>query len=154
MLSRPLRRIGRATWWLVLFLGITSGVFGQAVLESGPVNGRGLYFLYPNAVEYSRATYALQNGTVDVYYTEQAISVEDGWGSYQCGPETLRQYSFRGETVLYAEQGEDYILFFVAADLPEGFCGFYRQFLSDFSYFRSAVGTGESVPFPAVLGIR
>jgi hypothetical protein len=151
MTARPLRAALLAA---AVLLATTQLLPGQTVLNDGPVQGKGLYFLQPNVIPYSRASYVLDAGRVDIYYTEAAISVEPGWQAFRCPGRTLQRFSFRGETVLYARPAESYALFIVSTALPEGFCAFFDQFLSDFSYFRSAVGAQDRVPFPAVVGLR
>lgn len=123
-------------------------------MHDGPVSGRGLYFLYPNVIPYTRAGYTLPSTRVDVYYTESAISVEQSWDSYQCPGRSLLDFTFRGERIFYLPTSNDYSLFFVPAAMPPDFCGFLRQFMADFTYFREALDSSEAVPFPAVLGIR
>jgi hypothetical protein len=158
---------------LLLLLGAAPLSAANALLLEGPDDGRGIPFLYPNVMDYAVGSYRLSEGSrVTVYYTREAVAVQEEWETVGCNGRSLRAFAFRGSAVRYVSaEGFNLFLVFPAAaagsQADEGgaaaggppaptpsrasLCSFIDQFIEDFTYFRGAVGERDGVPFPAVL---
>ena len=163
---------------LLLLLGAAPLSAANALLLQGPDDGRGIPFLYPNVMDYAVGSYRLSEGSrVTVYYTREAVAVQEEWETVGCNGRRLRAFAFRGSAVRYVS-AEGFSLFLVvpaaagaqageagaadgdgaAAEGPPAptpsrarLCSFIDQFIEDFTYFRGAVGERDGAPFPAVL---
>jgi hypothetical protein len=172
-----LRRDGVSRLWrpallpaLLLLVGAAPLSAANALLLEGPDDGRGIPFLYPNVMDYAVGRYRLSEGSrVTVYYTREAVAVQEEWETVGCNGRSLRGFAFRGNSVRYVP-GDEFSLFLVfpadaGAQAGEGeaaaagarapsrarLCSFIDQFIEDFTYFRGAVGDRDGAPFPAVL---
>jgi len=137
---------------LLLLCGAPAGAQGrQAVLQRGPLPGRGIPFFPPNLLPVYRGEYLAGEFRIEVFFTREALGVPAGWRRASCGTEPLlRLPEEEKPTYCLLEGGETGFGVFLSFD-SEAFpwCAWTEAFLRRLRNLLAF--SREEIPFPAIL---
>jgi hypothetical protein len=129
------------------------GPKSQAILERGPVAGRGIPFFPPNVLAVFRGEYLAGQSRIEVYFTREQLVLPAGWRKASCGQEALLRLDGEEKpTFCYVEPGDaGYVLFlsFAAESFP--WCAWTGAFLQRLRSLLAFSQGSEEVAFPAIL---
>ena len=130
---------------------------GHAVLGDGPYRRTGLDALGQNVISVWRAEYYLFTEStrvnVSVEYVDRPLELP-AWERITCEQLPVLVAPAADDTRVYARVVRDgHAFFFTFPSELDAPCRFVVRFLSEFEFFRGAVGADAIPPFPAVLDV-
>lgn len=131
-----------------------SGYDNLAILRRGPLPGKGIPNLYPNAIGFYYGLYEYKSFPLEVYYSAGNVFPSQSWAPFICGQYTLLQVPVKTGWYLFYEAGAGWVVF-LKGNSEEGLlCPFIEIFLKRLTYFMGISRENVVVPFPAVLEIK
>lgn len=125
-----------------------------AILGKGPLSGKGIPNLYPNALDFYYGLYRYKTFTIEIFYSSQKVLPSESWEPFVCGQYRLLKVPVKTGWYLYYEAGTGWVVFLKGpADLALP-CPFIEIFIKRLSYFMGISKDKVVVPFPAVLEIK
>lgn len=132
----------------------TGDAGGLAILLKGPVAGKGIPALPPNAMPYYFGQYAYEVSTIDVYYTAVPIVPPDTWKPLVCGRYVFLEVPGRAGKSLYYASDNDWAVFIIFPGDLSTACPFLDVFIRRLTYFTGISRDKDIVPYPAVLEVK
>jgi len=139
----------------LVFLSIVSGFPSYAagstpaILERGPLPGKGIPFLEKNAIQHFYGEYTYDGLPIRIWYTREPL-LAPGAKPFSCRKLPLVTLA-EGETLALLFSNEKEFMIF---QFEKGFsrpCDFISAFLSRLAYFQGITEEGDDVPFPAII---
>ena len=121
-----------------------------SILLKGPLEGKGLSFLSPNAISYFYGEYLYEDSVISVYYTDETLVPSSLWEKEVCGTLQVFRIPADNSTLLYYNENDRSAFFLFPAELEDN-CRFIIKFLERLNYFLRIYSEDSETPFPAVL---
>ncbi len=122
-----------------------------AVLLRGPVPGSGIFFLPPNAIDYSYGEYKRGERNISVFYIKGPFVISSEWLKTACGSSVVFEIPDENLSLFYYNIGKEQSVFFLFPEDMEDRCGFIGRFSDRLNYFLRIYPDDPEVPFPAIL---
>jgi len=124
-----------------------------AILHKGPIPGRGIPNLYPNAIPYFYGAYRFGSLLLDVYYSAEKIAPSESWAGLTCGKIRLFEVPAEEGRFFYYGSEAGWTIFLKIPPELENLCPFIEVFIRRLTYFIGINRDRGIVPFPAVLQV-